>query len=222
MRGVQKVSIMADLVSDSLNILVQTEAEAEAFVDSVMTSQRVTKVDTPCNNRRKRYLSLPSEVSSMKAKKPKASDGLGRGSEDESKRSDGASDHGDSDREVTDELIVDIDVGASDSSNGAQWRRLHAQKPSARKVIATEAEVHVDSDPTVKQLIAKLSADMHMLYSSLNERMDKFESCLEQKISNKVAQLLDKRVNTELNRIKKEVDANLDSFIEIFRGEISD
>ena len=70
-----------------------------------MTSQWVTKVDTPCNNRRKRNLSLPSEVSSMNVKKLKGSDGLGRGSEDKSKRSDGASDHGFSDREVTDESM---------------------------------------------------------------------------------------------------------------------
>ena len=45
----------------------------------------------------------------------------------------------------------------------------------------------------MKQLIAKLSADIHMLYSCLNEGMDNLESCLEQKISNKVAKLLDKR-----------------------------
>ena len=63
------------------------------------------------------------------------------------------------------------------------------------------ADVHSDPDPndvSVKQLLAALSADMHKMYTSLHDRIDKFEAGLEQCISSKVAQLLDKRVNTSL------------------------
>ena len=54
-------------------------------------------------------------------------------------------------------------------------------------------------------MIAKLSTDMNMMFLSLNEKFEKMESGLEQRISNKVAQLLDKRVNSELKKIKTDV-----------------
>ena len=60
---------------------------------------------------------------------------------------------------------------------------------------------------------------MHMVYSALIERIDKLESSLEQKLSRKMAQLLDKRVYSELGRIKKVVNANLESFKETLRDE---
>ena len=53
---------------------------------------------------------------------------------------------------------------------------------------------------------------MHMLFGSLSERMDKLESGLEQKNANKVSQLLDKRVNTELSQIRRDIDGKLESF----------
>ena len=51
-----------------------------------------------------------------------------------------------------------------------------------------------------------------MLFGSLSERMDKLESGLEQKNANKVSQLLDKRVNTELSQIRRDIDGKLESF----------
>ena len=156
---------------------------------------------------------MPGGISSTYVKKQKASVSIVGSNADELQPKDS-----NSDQEITKDQLVDS--GDGDSSAGGQRRRLQAQKPSARKVIVTDADVHVDSDPSVKQLIAKLSADMHMLCSPINERMDK--SRLEQKISAKVAQLLDKRVNTELSRIKKEVNDKLDSFKETFRDEIND
>ena len=63
---------------------------------------------------------------------------------------------------------------------------------------------------------------MHMLFTSLSERIDKLESGLEQRISTKVAQLLDKRVNVELGRIKKDVDSKLNTFRDTLREEVAD
>mgnify|MGYP007133552282 CR=1 FL=1 len=51
-----------------------------------------------------------------------------------------------------------------------------------------------------------------MLFGPLSERMDKLESGLELKIAKKVSQLLDKRVNTELSRIRRDIDGKLESF----------
>ena len=135
-----------------------------------MSSQRIITVDTPGNIKRKRNLSMPGEISSTHVEKQKASVSIIGSSEDELQPKDS-----NSDQEITKDQVVDS--GDGDSSAGGQRRRLQAQKPSARKVTVTEADVHVDSDPSVKQLIAKLSADMHMLCSSLNERMDKLKSC---------------------------------------------
>lgn len=90
------------------------------------------------------------------------------------------------------------------------------------KVSITEADIHVDGEASVEQLIRKLSSDMHMLFTSLSERVDKLESSLEQRISSKVSQLLDKRVNTELNRIRKDVDDKIDFVKETLRADIAD
>lgn len=58
---------------------------------------------------------------------------------------------------------------------------------------------------------------MHKMYTSLHDRIHKSEAGLEQRISNKVTQLLDKRVNTELIIIRKDVDERLESFKDIQR-----
>ena len=103
-------------------------------------------------------------------------------------------------------------------------RRVLYRKPpesSSGNTFITRADVHNDSDVTVKQMLAKMAADMNMHYNSLHERIDKFEAGLEQRISTKVAQLLDKRVNSEMNRIRKDVDERLDAFKESFQDEIN-
>ena len=62
-------------------------------------------------------------------------------------------------------------------------------------MVVTEADVHVSAQASVEHSIAKLSTDMNMMFMALTERFDKMEWGLEQRISSKVAQLLDKRVN---------------------------
>ena len=94
--------------------------------------------------------------------------------------------------------------------------------PASRTLVVTEADVHVNRNPSIKHLITKLSDDMHMLFESLSERMDKMESGLEQKIANKVSKLLDKRVNTELSWIRRDIDGKLDPFKDEMRTNISD
>lgn len=94
--------------------------------------------------------------------------------------------------------------------------------PAPRNIVVAHADVHANGNPSVEHLINKLSADMHMLFGSITERMDKLESGIEQKIANKVSQILDKRVNTELNRIRKDVDDKLLSMKDSLRDEITE
>lgn len=81
--------------------------------------------------------------------------------------------------------------------------------------------MHVDSNPSVEELIKKLSSDVHMMYHSLNARIDKLENGLEQKISSKVSQLLDKRVNVEMPRIKKDIDSKLNDLKQSLKAEFT-
>ncbi len=170
---------------------VQSSAEAELYVDSIMSSQRITRVESPPRSGRKRHLSLPSGQDSTvkKAKLPE----IGGRVMTTAKRS----------------------LEQSDSNRAVP-------NTTDRSIVITEADVHVDSEPTVKELIAKMSSDMHMMFTCLAERIDKLESGLEERISTKVAQLLDKRVNNELGRIKRDIDARLDTFNDTMRIDIGD
>ena len=119
--------------------------------------------------------------------------------------------------------VVGCDVGESGDS-GAARRKLYRKGSQLRGgiLVITQADVHDDSEVSIKQMLAKLAADMNMHCNSLHERIDKFEACLEQRISNKVAQLHNKRVNSEMGRIRKDVDECLDAFKESFRSEIDE
>ena len=169
-------------------------SEAKEYVDSIMSSQRVSKVDTPIEGGRKRHLSM-SGTSDATPKKAR----------------NGHSDPEDSGND-------DDQKGKSRSPRGTR-RKLY--RKDAPKFRVTEADVHVSAQPSVEQMIAKLSTDMNMMFLSLNEKFEKMESGLEQRISNKVAQLLDKRVNSELKKIKSDVESRIDDFKDSIRADLA-
>ncbi|KAH3877350.1 hypothetical protein DPMN_001213 [Dreissena polymorpha] len=144
---------------------------AQEYVDAIMSSQVITKVNTPCTASRKRSLSDSSQVELEGSTKKRC--------------------------------------GNSRNLPFAVRRSLYNESDSG--IVITNADVHVDSNPTVEQLVLKLSSDMHLLYSNLSERMDKMESNLEQKITTKISQLLDKRIGSELIEIRSEIKADLKS-----------
>ena len=74
----------------------------------------------------------------------------------------------------------------------------------------------------MQQLFAKLSADMNMMFMSVNERLDKIDSGLEKRIATKVSQILDKRVNSEMNKIRAHFDSRLEDFKESLRADLDD
>lgn len=215
---------MASLTSGrSVKATEAATKEAEDYVESIMPSQRATRVDTPQTVGRKRHLSLPA-ANDKSTKKAKAGFDL--------QLNDG------SDLDTSNSIISDYEddfdtssfkgcdnasrVKAKAKRSLYESRSKPAHGKSDRNIIVTEADVHVNSDPSLKQMIAKLSSDMHMQYTSLSERIDKLEAGLEQRISQKVAQLLDKRVNTELGRIRTDIDKRLETFKSGILKDMSD
>ena len=171
-----------------VNDNVILEQEAQEYVESIMASQRVTRVSTPVQSGRKRHLSLPS-VNDTLTKMAKGEDGT--------------------------------------RVKATARRSLYKPTPlpaprNINSSSAAKSPAESDTQPDLRHLIATLSSDMHMMFTSLTERIDKLESGLEERISTKVAQLLDKRVNTELGRIKKDINARLDTFRETLREQVAD
>ena len=167
--------------------------EAEEYVESIMGSQRIVRVDTPLVNSRKRQHSAPGSA----------------GGED----IDHADFLGESGNTPSPGLRKEV----------KKARRTIINDPSSlstggRLVV----EVHVSADASVEQLINKLSTDVRSMFSDLSDRIDRLESGLEQRVSKKVAQLLDKRVKAEMNRIKKDVDVHIDSVKDEISADIAE
>ncbi|KAL4238711.1 hypothetical protein ACF0H5_003418 [Mactra antiquata] len=155
-------------------------SEANDFVESVMGSQRMTKVITPIRTVNwKRHASDPCETpdKEQSVKKPRT--------------------------------VVNVK------------RTLYNTGCDTDKSIDKPIDSNASSANSLKHLIHNLSADLHMMFSALNERVKQLESGLEQRISNKVAQLLDKRVNSEMARIRKDVNTQLDSFKDNLKDELA-
>ena len=202
---------MAKILGDTVKVLENHDAEAESYVDAIMSTQGAVKVDSPAVNRKKRNLS-GQESNDVTTKKVR------NGHTAKDCYSDAGNETGDASSE---------DTVSDDQQERARRRasRNKRSKASQRNIFQVAADVHTDPDPSdvsVKQLLSALSADMHKMYTSLHDRIDKFEAGLEERISSKVAQLLDKRVNNELKKIRKDVDERLDTFKENFKEEISE
>ena len=168
-----------------------------------MSSQLIHKVDTPTESKRKRHLSISDSSDTT----PKKARNCESGQES---CSDGEGDN-----------IGDAEESRQPATDARRKLYRKTSTRSPRKVVVTEADVHVSAQPSVEQLIAKLSSDMNMMFLSLNERFDKMESGLEQRISSKVAQLLDKRVNSELSKIRKDVNDRMDDFKESIKADLA-
>ena len=170
--------------------------EAEEYVESIMGSQRIVRVNTPLVNSRKRQHSAPGSA----------------GGED----IDHAEFLGESGNTPSPGLRKEV----------KKARRTIINEPSppstGGRLVVTGAEVHVSADTSVEQLINKLSTDVRSMFSDLSDRIDRLESGLEQRISKKVAQLLDKRVNAEMSRIKKDVDVHIDSVKDEISADIAE
>ncbi|KAL4229726.1 hypothetical protein ACF0H5_010114 [Mactra antiquata] len=155
-------------------------SEANDFVESVMGSQRMTKVITLLRSvNRKRHASDPCETPDKEQSVKKS------------------------------KTVVNVK------------RTLYNTGCDTAKSIDKPTDSNASSTNSLEHLIHYLSADLHMMFSALNERVNQLESGLEQRISNKVAQLLDKWVNSEMARIRKDVNTQLDSFKDNLKDELA-
>lgn len=185
-------------------------SEAEDYVDSIMSTQRVTKVQTPMTSNRKRHLSVSgtSDTTSKKARNCES----GESGETEDRTKDLSS---------ISSIIEDLSEKTRSPIKAKRTLYRKGSTSSSNNVAVTEADVHVNATPTIEQLIAKLSSAVHTMFVSMNERFDQLESGLEQRISSKVAQILDKRVNSELSKVRKDIDTRMETFKESMKAEMT-
>jgi len=61
------------------------------------------------------------------------------------------------------------------------------------------------------KMISKLSANMRSMFGDVNARIISLEENLDQKLTHKFNQILDKRVNSEATKIRKEVNSTIDT-----------
>ncbi len=130
--------------------------EAEAYVNSVMSSQSITPVTctevtetntcSNSNNSRKRQLSTEATSSTHKMSK------------------------------CEDDSIVNADDVTVSSSRVDSSGNTPIPKPRSGKVMMATAEIHTSADTSVHAILQKMSADMAMMFQSLTERMDQLES----------------------------------------------
>ncbi|XP_053402913.1 putative uncharacterized protein DDB_G0286901 [Mercenaria mercenaria] len=78
-----------------------------------------------------------------------------------------------------------------------------------------------DTD-NLSKLIMKLSRDVSTLNTDMNCRNDKLETTLESKICHKIGNLIDKRVNAEVSRLKSDINMRINAFTEDIRQEMAD
>lgn len=163
-----------------VNALDSENTEASEYVDAVMSSQRFTKVNTPKPTRKRNASeSVHTETSKSEVKKAR-----------------------------TNQRAKKV-INKAKRTLSSVTTATPTSVPPSENIVVSQADVHVDGNPSVEQLISKLSADMHMLFYSLQERMNKLESGLEQRISSKVSQILDRRLKNEMGHIQTTVDGKI-------------
>ena len=81
--------------------------------------------------------------------------------------------------------------------------------------------------PTVEQLnpnqlILKMSEDMHSMFENLTIKMETMASEIEKKLRKKFANMLDKRINSEIEKVKKDIDTKITTIKDDLHDEIKD
>ncbi|CAC5415627.1 unnamed protein product [Mytilus coruscus] len=90
----------------------------------------------------------------------------------------------------------------------------------------TEAEIHVDSTLSPKKMlmvtkmISNLSVDMQSMFGEINNRINDLEANFERKITQKINQVIDKRISTEVSKVKKDVNLAVDTLRQNFDQDL--
>ena len=92
---------------------------------------------------------------------------------------------------------------------------MNEQQSTSSHISDVDAEVRVDSEYSpemiaVTKMISKLSVDMRLMFSDVNVRISKLEDNPERKLTAKFNQIVDKRLGTEMAKMRKEMDNTVD------------
>ena len=106
-------------------------------------------------------------------------------------------------------------------------KQLNKSTDEVSEQIVTRADVHIDADIGIKEMLKKMSNDMHSMQDILTKRMDMIENKIEQsektltdKITDKVTKIIDNRVSTEVSKIRKEIDDKLSDLRTEFNADL--
>lgn len=92
-------------------------------------------------------------------------------------------------------------------------RILYGQTPQKMNYIQSNDQQCLSASgiDTILSKLDLLSYEIKMVNSSLTERIDVLEKDLERKLTEKMSQSIDKRVNSEMKRVHKTIDERIDS-----------
>lgn len=176
---------------------------SESYVNAVMSSQTV--LSTPVSeifSKRKRNLSMPTIQDTAKKIRSINSD-LTEGAERE-----GIYTESPEQGQPGQDLRITSEKNENRKVITAKKKLYKSQKNNS-EVICTAASVHVDADVSVKDMITQMNNTMQTLFASLSDKMKQMEHNIESRLVSKFNQQIDKRVNSESKKLKKDIESQL-------------
>ena len=217
-----------------------SQREAEEYVESIMGSQPVSVIsarDEVSAVSRKRNLSAPSDTGTKKAKCLSNADGAAssEGREDENSDVEAREETGSRQDSATGRLIASARrslYGRTPISD-----RNRDERDNGTKTKNSDHNISSDNMSTILQSLQNISSELKLVNTTLSERittevkkvndtvskrMNKLEEDLDKRLSDKLAQLVDKRVNNEMKKIRSEVDSRINEIRSDINAEIDE
>ena len=123
-----------------------------------------------------------------------------------------------------DECFETNNSGARGKQNKGRKKKQKGNDSAGEKLV-TSAEVHVDADLSsmdTRGLLMTLISQTQQNFDIMGRRMESLENNLEKKLTDKMNKAIDRRINTETNKFKKEIDKNVSDLRKEFDNEIED
>ena len=182
-------------------------------MDSVISSQSVLAVlTTLVQCRRKRNLSMPNVFeSSQKKIRGDIQEVASESDENVGEKYDNPS---------TDEGFQN--ASCRDRTLATAKRTIKTEKKLNGKSDGISAGGSVPENADVKEMIAKLSANMHNVISVVDKKVESPEKSLETKITENLTNYFDKRESSESKRIRHEINERFDTLRSDVTNDIED
>ena len=88
-------------------------------------------------------------------------------------------------------------------------RTLYAQKDNSGH-INNGNDNEDDTDLSTKEMITVMSSNMKTMFENLNRKVDTLASEIEERLTKKFSQLLDKRLSKEISKVKSDINSRKD------------